>query len=301
VRHGPCRVASPASVSAGQRSDSSAWKSLGQRLSSHLQPPTESAHGMAKEPNAKVLSGKIALVTGSTRGIGRGIAECMAEAGAHVIVTGRDASATETVSRQISDAGGQASPLVSDLADESEVGTLIARVLEKHGALDILVNNAGIDDERPVIEYSLESWRRILTINLEVPFRLCQAAAPHFFKKGSGVIINITSIFGLVGYATEGAYAAAKHGLTGLTKVLALEWSSKGVRVNAIAPGLIKTDLSKGMWQAENADSLISQFVPQGRIGQPQDIGGAAVFLASDAASFIQGETLAVDGGYLAR
>jgi NAD(P)-dependent dehydrogenase (short-subunit alcohol dehydrogenase family) len=256
---------------------------------------------MAKEPNAKALSGKIALVTGSTRGIGRGIAECMAEAGAHVIVTGRDANATESVSRHISNAGGKASPLVSNLADESEVGTLIARVIEKHGDLHILVNNAGIDDEQPAIEYSLESWRRILTINLEVPFRLCQAAAPHFIAKRAGVIINITSIFGMVGYPTEGAYAAAKHGLTGLTKVLALEWSSKGVRVNAIAPGLIQTDLSRGLWQADNADTLIPQFVPQGRIGQPRDIGGAAVFLASDAASFIQGETLAVDGGYLAR
>jgi NAD(P)-dependent dehydrogenase (short-subunit alcohol dehydrogenase family) len=256
---------------------------------------------MTEKANPKVLSGKIALVTGSTRGIGRGIAECMAEAGAHVIVTGRDPRATETVSRQISDAGGQASPFVSDLGDESEVGTLIARVLEKHSDLDVLVNNAGIDDVHPVIECSLETWRRVITINLEVPFRLCQAAASHFFKKGAGVIINITSTFGLVGYPTQGVYAATKHGLTGLTKVLALEWSSKGVRVNAIAPGLIQTDLSRDMWQAENADSLISQFVPQGRIGQPREIGGAAVFLASDAASFIQGETLAVDGGYLAR
>ena len=256
---------------------------------------------MAAKTNQTALSGKIALVTGSTRGIGRGIAECMAEAGAHVIVNGRDASATVAVSREISNAGGKASPLASDLADEGEVGTLISRVIEKHGDLDILVNNAGIDDEQPAIEFSLESWRRILTINLEVPFRLCQAAAPHFFKKEAGVIINITSIFGLAGYATESAYTAAKHGLTGLTKVLALEWSSKGVRVNAIAPGLIKTELSRGMWEAENAATLIPQFVPQGRIGLPRDIGNAAVFLASDAASFIQGETLAVDGGYLAR
>jgi NAD(P)-dependent dehydrogenase (short-subunit alcohol dehydrogenase family) len=256
---------------------------------------------MAEKNKADVLSGKIALVTGATRGIGKGIAECMAEAGAHVIVSGRDTAVAEAVAKELWDAGGLASPLVADLADEAQVGALIPRVLEQHGGLDILVNNAGIDDERPALGYPLDVWRRIVQVNLEVPFRLSQAAAPHFLEKGAGVIINISSVFGLVGYATECAYASAKHGLTGLTKVLALEWSSKGIRVNAIAPGLIQTDLSKSMWQADDAARAIKQFVPQGRIGQPRDIGGAAVFLASDAASFIQGETLAVDGGFLAR
>jgi NAD(P)-dependent dehydrogenase (short-subunit alcohol dehydrogenase family) len=247
-----------------------------------------------------VLSGKIALVTGATRGIGKGIAECMAEAGAHVIVSGRDPEVAEAVAKELRDAGGLVSAHTADLADEAQVGALIPRVLEQHGGLDILVNNAGIDEERPALDYPLDSWRRIIQLNLEVPFRLSQAAAPHFLAKGAGVIINISSVFGLVGAATECAYASAKHGLTGLTKVLALEWSSKGIRVNAIAPGLIQTDMTRSIWQADNAARAIKKFIPQGRIGLPRDIGGAAVFLASDAASFIQGETLAVDGGVVA-
>jgi NAD(P)-dependent dehydrogenase (short-subunit alcohol dehydrogenase family) len=256
---------------------------------------------MAKDGKTDVLGGKIALVTGATRGIGTGIAECMAEAGAHVIVSGRDPAVAEAVAKELRDAGGLASPFAADLADDAQVGALIPNVLERHGGLDILVNNAGIDDEQLALNYPLEVWREIIQINLEVPFRLCQAVAPHFINKGAGVIINISSVYGLVGAATECAYTAAKHGLTGLTKVLALEWSSKGIRVNAIAPGLIQTDMTKVVWEGDCAANAIRKFIPQGRIGQPRDIGGAAVFLASDAASFIQGETLAVDGGFVAR
>jgi len=256
---------------------------------------------MAKESKSGVLGGKIALVTGATRGIGRGIAECLAEAGAHVIVSGRDPTTADTVAKELRDAGGLASPLAADLADEAQVGALIPRVLEQHGGLDILVNNAGMDDEQRALGYPLDIWRRVIQINLEVPFRLSQAAAPHFLEKGAGVIINISSVFGLVGAVMECAYASAKHGLTGLTKVLALEWSSKGIRVNAIAPGLIQTDMTKVVWEADNAATTIKKFIPQGRIGQPRDIGGAVVFLASDAASFVQGETLTVDGGFVAR
>src|ERR1700733_3530810 len=174
---------------------------------------------MAEGCKADVLSGKIALVTGATRGIGKGIAQCMAEAGARVIVLGRDPAVAEAVSQELRDGGGLASPLVADLADEAQVGALIPRVLQQHGALDILVNNAGIDDMRPALGYPLDVWRRIIQLNLEVPFRLSQAVSPHFLEKSEGIIINLPAPFGLVGYATECAYASDKHGLTGLTKV----------------------------------------------------------------------------------
>lgn len=247
----------------------------------------------------RVLEGRTALVTGATRGIGRGIADAMAEAGAHVILLGRDAATAEAAAAEIAAAGGKASGIAADLADDAVVETLIPRLLEAHGALDILVNNAGVDDEREALTYPLDVWRNIIRVNLETPFRLAQAIAPHFIGRQSGVIINIASIFGVVGGADECAYASAKHGLVGLTKVLAIEWAAKGIRVNAIAPGLVQTDMTKYLWTDETILSHVERRIPCGRIGQPREIGGAAVFLASDAASFIHGETLVVDGGFV--
>jgi NAD(P)-dependent dehydrogenase (short-subunit alcohol dehydrogenase family) len=138
-----------------------------------------------------------------------------------------------------------------------------------------------------------------MRVNLEVPFRLGKAVAPHFIEAGEGVIINISSVLGLVATAEGAAYVAAKHGLIGLTKLMALEWAGKGVRVNAIAPGLVQTDMTRNIWGAEGGASYVAKRIPAKRIGQPRDIGGVAVFLASDAADFIHGETIVVDGGSL--
>lgn len=253
------------------------------------------------QPRAQgVLDGKIALITGGTRGIGRGIAESMAEAGAHVLICGRAPAAAAEVAEAINAAGGTASPLAADLDDDAAVDELIGRAVRDHGGLDVLVNNAGIDDERPAIDYPLDLWRKVVRVNLEVPFRLSQAAAVHFIEKGGGAIVNVASIYGVVGGATECAYVPAKHGLVGLTKVLAIEWASQGVRVNAIAPGLIQTDMTKYLWEGGGGDAYVKARIPRGRIGQPRDIGAAAVFLASDGADFIHGETLVVDGGFIA-
>jgi NAD(P)-dependent dehydrogenase (short-subunit alcohol dehydrogenase family) len=246
------------------------------------------------------LSGKVALVTGGTRGIGKGIAHALAAAGAKVIISGRDQANAESVVAEIAKAGGSGGYLVADLFDDASVGSLVSEVIARFGKFDILVNNAGIDADALAMNYELEAWRRVMRFNLEVPFRLCQQAAQHFVPNGGGAIINIASVLAFVGLTEACSYAAAKHGLLGLTKVLAIEWGKQGVRVNAIAPGLIQTDMTENVWNSGGGADYVARRIPLGRIGQPRDIGGAVVFLASDAADFIHGETLAIDGGFLA-
>jgi NAD(P)-dependent dehydrogenase (short-subunit alcohol dehydrogenase family) len=246
------------------------------------------------------LGGKTALVTGATRGIGKAIALALASAGAKVIISGRDEKNARAVVSDIAKSGGTAGYIVADLFDDDAVGSLIATVVAQFGTLDILVNNAGIDADAPAIDYDLEKWRRVLRFNLEVPFRLCQQAAQHFVQHRGGSIINITSVLGHVAVPEGCSYVAAKHGLIGLTKTLAIEWGRHGVRVNAIAPGLIQTDMTSYTWNSAAGAAYVEHRIPVGRIGQPRDIGGAVVFLASDAADFIHGETIAIDGGFLA-
>lgn len=252
---------------------------------------------VSKKSFPPILDGRLALVTGSTRGIGRGIAQALAEAGVHVIVSGRDSGKAKAVADELRAGGLKAGFLGADLADDAAVDNLIPEFVSAFGSPDILVNNAGIDADNPLISHPLEDWRRIMRMNVEVPFRLSVAAAPHFFEKGRGVIINVSSILGFVATPEAAAYVPAKHALVGLTKQMALEWAGKGVRVNGIAPGLIQTDMTASLWKGEGAASYVSHRIPAGRIGQATDIGGVAVFLASPAADFIHGETIIVDGG----
>jgi 2-deoxy-D-gluconate 3-dehydrogenase len=246
------------------------------------------------------LEGKIALVTGGTRGIGKGIVLALAAAGARVVVTGRGQANAEDVLSEVRARGGEGGFVAADLFADDDVEALVGKTVAEFGGLDILVNNAGIDADGLALDYPLESWQRILRFNLEVPFRLCQQAGKHMIANGGGAIINIASVLAFVGVQEASSYAASKHGLIGLTKNLAIEWSSQGVRVNAVAPGLIQTDMTQYLWQSEYAEAYISGRIPQGRIGQPNDIGGAVVFLASPSAKFIHGQTIAVDGGFLA-
>lgn len=245
------------------------------------------------------LSGKVALVTGGTRGIGKGIVLALASAGAKVVVSGRDRVAAEGVVAETRALGEEGDFVVADLFDDDAVGSLVGDTIAKVGRLDILVNNAGIDADGPAIDYDLEWWRRVMRFNLEVPFRLAQHAAQHFTANGGGAIVNIASVLGQVAVADACSYVAAKHGLIGLTKALAVEWGKLGVRVNAVAPGLIQTDMTSYLWNNDSATAYVSGRIPVGRIGQPNDLGGAVVFLVSDAADFIHGQTIGVDGGFL--
>ncbi len=247
---------------------------------------------------AGALTGRTALVTGATRGIGRGIALALGKAGARVIVTGRGETNGQAVVEELRQYSGGGF-IAADLTDDRDVDSLIPAVLDQYGDLDILVNNAGIDADNPFLEHPLEDWRRVLKVNLEVPFRLSQAAARHLVAKKRGVIINISSVYGTVSTAEAGSYAASKHGLNGLSKTMAIELASSGVRVNVVAPGLIKTDMTEDIWGAPGFD--IAARMPVGRIGVPEDVAGAVVFLASDAADFIHGHVLTVDGGRLIR
>lgn len=246
------------------------------------------------------LSGQTALVTGGTRGIGKGIVHALANAGARAIVVGRDEAVAKNVVAEIEESGGKAGYIVTDLFDDAAVDGLIGAAISKFGKLDILVNNAGIDADAPAMGYPLESFRRVIRFNLELPFRLSVLAAEHFVQHGRGVIINMASVLGFVATPEAVSYVAAKHGLIGLTKNLAIEWGKRGVRVNAIAPGLIQTDMTSTVWSSAHGQDYVKRRIPVGRIGQPQDIGGAVVFLSSAAADFIHGETIAIDGGFLA-
>lgn len=255
---------------------------------------------MTDTAGAAQLAGKLALVTGGTRGIGRAIAEAMAIAGAHVVITGRDEAKAREAADAVSAHGGKVGHIGADLADDATVGELIPQVVQNFGELDILVNNAGVDADNLLVDQPLEDWRTIMKVNLEVPFRLGVAAAGRFFDRGAGSIINVASILGYRASLEAGAYVPAKHGLIGLTRQMALEWASRGVRVNAIAPGLIRTDMTNAIWSSPAGEDYVRGRIPAGRIGLPEDIAGLAVFLASDAASFIHGETIVVDGGALA-
>lgn len=243
------------------------------------------------------LAGRVALVTGGTRGIGAGIALALAKAGAEIVISGRDRAGGAEVVAAIREAGGAATHVVSDLEKEADVDSLIPGIVERHGKLDILINNAAIDREVLALDYDLDTWRRILRFNLEVPFRLSLDTARHLIARDAqGSIINISSIQGLIGAAEECAYAPAKHGLNGLTKTLAIEWASKGIRVNAIAPGYYRTDMAAD-FLASDAGRLLQKRIPQRRLGDPQELDGAILLLASGASSYMTGSVITVDGG----
>lgn len=245
------------------------------------------------------LDGKTILITGGTRGIGLGMAEKMAALGASLILTGRDQAAADAAAAQLaSRTGAKAAGIGAPLTDEDAVNGLVDRAAAIFGGVDVLVNNAGVDSDGPALDHALADWRRVIHVNLEVPFRLAQQAARHFLSRGSGgVIINVASVAGFKAIDEASSYVASKHGLVGLTKVLALEWGPKNIRVCGVAPGLIKTDMTEYIWGNEIGAAYVNSKIPIRRIGLPEDIGALTAFLASDDAGFIHGETIIVDGG----
>lgn len=237
------------------------------------------------------LTGKTALVTGSTRGIGRAIAETLAGAGARVAVVGRDLAAAEKVAEEIGEARGFA----CDVSDPASVTMLVQTVEDAFGSLDILVNNAGITKDNLMARMKDEDWDAVLNTNLRSAFVAVRAAQRGMMKRRWGRIINVTSVVGIVGNKGQANYAASKAGLIGFTKAAAKELSSRNILVNAVAPGYIQTDMTAQL--GEEARTALSSQIPLGRLGEPRDIAGAVAYLASDLAAYITGQVLVVDGG----
>lgn len=246
------------------------------------------------------LDGKVALVTGSARGLGAAIALALAEAGADVVANDR-ADPAETVQAIASLPGRRALGLVADLSNRRASDALIADAIDKMGRLDILANNAGIIRRSPAVEYPDEDWDQVIEINLTAVFRLCRAAGRHMLARGSGKIINIASLLAFQGGITVPSYTAAKSGVAAITKALANEWAGGGVNVNAIAPGYMRTENTRPLAEDPVRSRQISERIPAGRWGEPHDLAGTAVFLASAASDYVNGHVLVVDGGWMAR
>ncbi|MFK3835365.1 glucose 1-dehydrogenase [Microbacterium sp. NPDC087868] len=247
------------------------------------------------------LTGRRALVTGSSRGIGLAIARSLLEAGAHVVVHGRDASTVgETADALARDFGaGAVSTAVFDVTSEEAVIDGI-RGIEAAGPLDILVNNAGLQHREPLLEVSLENWERVIRTDLTSAFLVGRTAARAMVARGSGAIVNICSVQTDLARPTIGAYTAAKGGLRNLTKAMTAEWAGSGVRVNGVAPGYIRTELTQALVDDPAFNSWVLGRTPVGRWGEPEDIGGAVVWLSSDASRFVSGQVVFVDGGMTA-
>jgi len=249
----------------------------------------------------KRLLGKVAIVTGAGRGIGRAIALAFAKEGADVVIVDVDLSSAEKVAGEVKSLGPNALALKVDVANKNKVDQMIKTVVNNFGKIDILVNNAGISMVRPSIELSEEDWNRCLAINLTGVFLCCQAAGKVMIKQGEGRIINISSIAGLGALPQRLAYCVSKAGVIMLTKVLSIEWAQYNVNVNAIAPGHTKTEMIRDLIRRGLLDEeKIKQRTPRGRLAEPEEIADAAVFLASDESKHITGCVLPVDGGFSA-
>ena len=248
------------------------------------------------------LDGRVALVTGASRGLGAGMAAAMGAAGASVALHSNEHPATETAERICRESGRRTELFTADLEDRAAADALIVDTIAAFGRIDILVNNAGIIRRKAAAQHSDDDWDSVIEVNLSNAFRLCRAMGKHLIdSQRPGKIINVASLLSFQGGVTVPGYAAAKGGLVQLTKALANEWASHGINVNAIAPGYMQTDNTQALREDPQRSRQITERIPAGRWGTPDDLGGAAVFLASKAADYVHGHVLVVDGGWMGR
>jgi NAD(P)-dependent dehydrogenase (short-subunit alcohol dehydrogenase family) len=246
------------------------------------------------------LDGQIALVTGASTGLGRGCALALADAGAHVALTSRDVARVEPVASEVQAMGRRALPLSLEVTRLESIDAALAAVLDEFGRIDVLINNAGINIPEPALEVSEEHWDRILDTNLKGLFFCAQKVGRVMVRQGRGKIVNVASQMGLVGGRLRAAYCSSKGGVVQLTKVLAIEWSARGVNVNAVAPTFLRTPFSEPMFADEAFLQEVVAKIPLGRVGEVEDVLGAILFLASPASDLVTGHTLLVDGGWTA-
>ena len=246
------------------------------------------------------LSGKVALVTGGSRGIGEAAALALAEAGADVAVASRTVEQSRAVAARVADLGRRSLAVRADVRQVDSIRAMVDEVSNHFGRVDILVNSAGINILRPVLEVKEDEWDRILDTNLKGLFFTCQAVGRLMVEQNYGRIVNIASQMAVVGYFNRAAYCASKGGVAQVTKVMAIEWARHNVTVNAVAPTFIETTMTAKMFQDEEFRAEVLGRIPMGRLGSLDEVTGAVLYLASDAASLVTGHTLLVDGGWTA-
>ena len=248
------------------------------------------------------LDGKVAIVTGASRGLGRVMASALAEAGASVVLTARSAESAESAAGAVAEAtGAKTLGLAVDVLNAGDVERMVAKTVETFGRLDILVNNAGINIRGPIEDLAESDWDAVVDTNLKGPWLCCRAVSKLFKNQKSGRVINLSSMLGEISLPERTPYASSKGGLTLMTKTLALEWAKYGVTVNALCPGPFMTEINTPLLKDPVVRATMESKIPLGRWGDPAELGPVAVFLASDASSFMTGATLFIDGGYTAQ